>query len=73
VVARAEENQLGSIATPAISTGIFGYPVEEAAEVAVHSIIELSPHVRSLMLVRFVLWSEHDHDVHVRTLERIAS
>ncbi len=73
VIVRAEENELGSIATPAISTGIFGYPVDEAAEVAVRTIIKVSPHVRSLMLVRFVLWDEHDHDVHVRTLERIAS
>lgn len=73
VIARAESNELGSIATPAISTGIFGYPVEEAAEVAVHAIIKELPHVRSLMLVRFVLWNQHDHDVHVRTLERTAS
>src|SRR3712207_8231468 len=33
-LALAEENGVESIAFPAISTGIFGYPVEEAAGVA---------------------------------------
>ena len=72
IVARAEEKALRSVATPAISTGIFGYPVEDAADVAVNSIIEELPHVRSLLLIRFVLWDEHDHDVHLRALERIS-
>lgn len=33
----ADENGLDSIAFPAISTGIFGYPAERAAEIAVSS------------------------------------
>lgn len=72
VIAKAEERGLRSVATPAISTGIFGYPVDEAADVAVNTIVEESPHVRSLVLIRFVLWSEHDYDVHLRAVERIS-
>jgi O-acetyl-ADP-ribose deacetylase len=34
----AEENEIESIAFPAISTGIFGYPLEEAAEVALRTV-----------------------------------
>ncbi|MBN1179969.1 MAG: macro domain-containing protein, partial [Anaerolineae bacterium] len=36
---RADEYDLRSIALPAISTGIFGYPVEEAAEVMLRAAI----------------------------------
>ena len=38
VVERAEEEGLATIALPAISTGIFGYPVELAAPVAVAAV-----------------------------------
>ena len=36
----AEENQLTSIAFPAISTGVFGYPKREATEIAVRTVSE---------------------------------
>jgi O-acetyl-ADP-ribose deacetylase (regulator of RNase III) len=68
---RAEEKSLRSVATPAVSTGIFGYPVEEAAEVALRTIGERANGLRSVRLVRFVLWGERDFDVHVDVLNRI--
>lgn len=37
-IALAQDNALQSIAFPAISCGIYGYPAEEAARVAVHSV-----------------------------------
>lgn len=40
-LALARDNGLASIAFPAISTGIFGYPFEQAAEVAVRETAEL--------------------------------
>jgi len=48
----AEENRLASIAFPAISTGIFGYPPEAAARVAVDVVSQFP--ASSLKLVRFV-------------------
>ena len=52
----AEENNISSIGFPAISTGIFGYPLEEAARIALNavSLVEKSD---SLTEVVFVLFS----------------
>jgi O-acetyl-ADP-ribose deacetylase (regulator of RNase III) len=72
ILNRAEERELVSIGTPAISTGIFGYPVDEAADVALHAIAGRAGDLRSVRLVRFVLWGERDHDAHARALERVS-
>jgi O-acetyl-ADP-ribose deacetylase (regulator of RNase III) len=37
-LALAEQHELGSIAFPAISTGVYGYPKEEATEIAVREV-----------------------------------
>lgn len=71
VLNRAEEKGLSSIATPAISTGVFGYPVEEAADVALRTVVRKAESLMAVRLVRFVLWGERDHEIHVGTLERI--
>lgn len=60
----AEQNQIDSIAFPAISTGAFGYPVEEAAEVALKKIIERIPYLRYVRKVRFVLYDKKDLEIH---------
>ncbi|MEN2995438.1 MAG: macro domain-containing protein [Acetomicrobium sp.] len=39
----ADEHEIDSIAFPAISTGVFGYPVQEAAEVALRTVKETIP------------------------------
>ncbi|MEX0873636.1 MAG: macro domain-containing protein [Actinomycetota bacterium] len=70
-IARAEEQKLTSLATPAVSTGIFGYPVAEAAQVALAEVASVAQTLESLALVRFVLWDSSDHDMHARELERI--
>ena len=49
-LALAEENGLKSIAFPAISTGIYGYPKEPAAEIAVR---EVKAHTGALERVVF--------------------
>jgi O-acetyl-ADP-ribose deacetylase len=68
---RAEEKDLTSIATPALSTGIFGYPVDEAADVALQTVADAAQTLRSVKLVRFVLWGEADCDIHVRALDAV--
>jgi O-acetyl-ADP-ribose deacetylase (regulator of RNase III) len=66
--ALAEENGVGSIAFPAVSTGIFGYPVEEAARVALGTVLEVSGGLQHVRLVRLVLFGAGDLEVHERVL-----
>jgi O-acetyl-ADP-ribose deacetylase len=49
---------LTSVAFPAISTGIYGYPVEDAAPVALAAVRAALPNLRSVRVVRFVLFGE---------------
>jgi O-acetyl-ADP-ribose deacetylase (regulator of RNase III) len=64
----AEERKLRSIAFPALSTGIFGYPAEDAARVALGTVLSVAPGLASVRRVRFVLWNEAAFDVHSRAL-----
>src|SRR5438094_1242271 len=57
-LAVAAELGCRTVAFPAISTGVYGYPVEHAAAVAVAAIKEAP--ASSIEIVRFVLFSE-DH------------
>jgi O-acetyl-ADP-ribose deacetylase (regulator of RNase III) len=70
-LALAEENGVESIAFPAISTGIFGYPVEEAARVALETIREETGSLEHVRLVRFVLHNASDLEVHETMLSRL--
>ena len=70
-LALAEENGVESIAFPAISTGIFGYPVEEAAGVALGTIKEEASGLEHVRLIRFVLHSASDLEVHERALSEL--
>lgn len=70
-LALAEENGASSIAFPAISTGIFGYPIEEAAEVALRAVREAADELQTVRLIRFVLFSQSDLEAHERALARI--
>jgi len=52
----ADELQLRTIAFPAISTGIYGYPVDLAAQVAVAGAADALQHAAHLREARFVLF-----------------
>ncbi|MGI6488546.1 MAG: macro domain-containing protein [Syntrophomonadaceae bacterium] len=64
----AERMGLKSISFPAISTGIFGYPIKEAARVALRTIIEFLRQSQAGLGVRMVLFSSPDYEVHARVL-----
>jgi O-acetyl-ADP-ribose deacetylase len=53
----ADRLGLHSVALPAISTGVYGYPAQAAASVAVSSVIDELGSARSVHQARFVLYS----------------
>jgi O-acetyl-ADP-ribose deacetylase len=69
---RARELNCRSIAFPAISTGVYGYPMDLAAEDALRTVCEdLTEHGRP-ELVRFVLFGEGAYGAFARVLEEMA-
>ncbi len=69
----AREHELRSLAFPSISTGVYGYPVEEAAEVAVDALLEvLDLQPEAFDAVRMVLFSEDDLCVYRAAFSRLS-
>jgi O-acetyl-ADP-ribose deacetylase (regulator of RNase III) len=60
-----------TVAFPAISTGVYGYPVELAAEVAAKTTARTLAAQESVRLVRFVLFDEPTHAVYAAALSRV--
>ena len=67
----ADELELSSIAFPAISTGIFGYPVERAAAVALQSASDALRSAVTLSEVRFLLYDLGSREVFDRIAEQL--
>lgn len=67
----AEEKEIDSIAFPAISTGAFGYPFEEATDVALQTVKETIPELQYVRIIRFVLFGERDYKIYEKKLENI--
>lgn len=69
----AIEHDLKSIAFSAISTGVYGYPAIEAADVALSTVIEtLLDSANSLELVRFVLFTPEMLGAFATVLDQLA-
>ncbi len=68
----ADERGLASVAFPALSTGAFGYPMEEAAHVALQTVLETTPELHNVQLVRFVLFGERDLQAHDNALSALS-
>ena len=64
----AEQHGLASIAFPSISTGVYGYPVEPAARIAIQAVREFAAQARTLRETIFCCFSERDFDVYQRQL-----
>lgn len=67
----AEEHQLQTIAFPAISTGIYGYPAEEAAEIAIHTILDYLKQESSQLQVTLVAFDKQTEELYNEILETI--
>jgi len=65
----AEKHSLQSIAFPAISTGIYGYPSDEAARIAVRTVADFLSNRSSPIQVTFCCYSKANLDLYNTTLE----
>jgi O-acetyl-ADP-ribose deacetylase (regulator of RNase III) len=69
----ADRNSLRSVAFPAISSGTFGYPLKEAAHIAVKTCIDSIPALSFVRMVRFVLFRQNDVHVYEQILQTLGS
>ena len=67
----AEKYRISSIAFPAISTGIFGFPVNKAARIAFAAVLGRMDKLLSVVNIRFVLYSEESFSIHKRMLSEL--
>lgn len=67
-LALAAQHGVKAIAFPSISTGAYGYPIEQAAGIAVATVRECLEEPGAVELVRFVCFSERDLEVYRRLL-----
>lgn len=71
-IALAVKNGLYSIAFPSISTGVYGYPTEKAAKIAIQTICELADNDdRMPTLVQFVLFDDATFECYTDALSDI--
>ena len=67
----AKEKGIRTIAFPAISTGVYGYPIEDAAKIAVGTVVRvLEADPDSYDRVVFVMFSERDKEVYERIRDK---
>jgi len=65
----ALEYNINSISFPSLSTGAYGYPIKEAAEIALKTVIEFLKTHGKPQLIRFVLWGESNYKAFEEVLE----
>jgi O-acetyl-ADP-ribose deacetylase (regulator of RNase III) len=66
------QNNISSIAFPSISTGIYGYPVEEASRIALKTVIDYLKGHPEIKLVRFVLFDSKTYSVYEGALKELS-
>jgi O-acetyl-ADP-ribose deacetylase (regulator of RNase III) len=68
---RADEQAMKSIAFPAISTGIFGFPMERAAGIMLGAVKEYLEGETGLARIVFCLFSQEAYSVFARTFQKL--
>lgn len=68
----AAEREVKSISFPSISTGIYGYPIDQAAEIAIRTVGDwLRDHTGPVRTVKLVQFSDQDHEVYRRKAQDV--
>jgi len=63
---------LASVAFPSLSTGVYGYPVEEAARVALGAVMAYLKEHTDIQRVRFVLFGQPTFQAYAAALQGLA-
>lgn len=67
----ASSKGIKSIAFPSISTGAYGYPLEDAAEIALKTATSYLKERTDIELIRFVLFGQKTCEVYEKVLKRL--
>ena len=68
----ALENKIRTIAFPSISTGVYSYPLEEAAEIAVKTVNDFyMEHQNEFDCIRFVLFDDRTKQAYDNAINKI--
>ncbi len=67
----ASAKKLKSISFPAISTGIYGYPIHEAAHIALKTTIKYLEKNRIIEHVRFILFEQKTYNIFIEELIKL--
>lgn len=67
-LALASRHFLATIAFPSISTGVYGYPLHKAAEIAIETTRNFGAQVSSIEEVIFCCFSKQDYDLYLEML-----
>jgi O-acetyl-ADP-ribose deacetylase (regulator of RNase III) len=67
----AQEKKLQSISFPAISCGVYGYPADEAARLAMKTCIEFARENTDIKLIRHILFNRKIYDIFSAELKKV--
>ena len=67
------QNKISSVAFPSISTGIYGYPVEDASLIALKTVKDYLKDHSEIKLVRFVLFDSATYLAYEKALKELAA
>ncbi len=68
----ASQHGAKSVAFPAISTGVYGYPMDKAADISLQTVIDYLRQHPEIELARFVLYGQAAYRVFERALQKLA-
>jgi O-acetyl-ADP-ribose deacetylase len=67
----AHEHKLATLAFPSISTGVYGYPIAEASQIALKTTLAQLERFPEIEQVTFALFSEADLEVYKKNLKAL--
>lgn len=67
----AEANKLRSLTLPAISTGIFGYPIDRCAQIMLRTVADYLAGDTQIEEVRFCLWGQEAYSTFEQALQNL--